>query len=47
MSLEPVEPPPRRSPAGVSGCLLSIFVLLLVWVLVGVFIRPLWWPWWW
>lgn len=42
-------PPPRRPvyyPAG-TGCLFWIFMLLLIWIVIGLFWRPLWWPWWW
>lgn len=45
----PPPPPPRRPiyyPAG-PGCLFWIFMLLLIWVVIGLFWRPLWWPWWW
>ena len=45
MSLEPVAPPPRRP--RYQGCLAALFALLLVWLLVGLFIQPPGWPWWW
>lgn len=49
MAAPPPGPPPRRPfyyPAGV-GCLFWIFVILLVWLIVGWFRAPAWWPWWW
>lgn len=49
MAVPPPEgPPPRRPfyyPLAPVGCLFWIFVLLLIWLLVGWFWAPVWWPW--
>jgi hypothetical protein len=40
--------PPRRPiyhPVG-YGCFFWLFIFFLLWVVIGLFARPLWWPWW-
>jgi hypothetical protein len=49
MTTQPPTQPPRRSvyyPTGV-GCVFWTAVLLLLWLVIGVLARPVWWPWWW
>ncbi len=44
----PPTPPPRRPvyyPAGI-GCVYWVAILLLIWLIVGLLFRPVWWPWW-
>lgn len=43
------QPAPRRPfyyPAGV-GCFFWVFVLFLIWFLIGLWGGLVWWPWWW
>lgn len=52
MAAPPPEPPPPRRPfyypypMTAVGCLFWVFVILLVWLIVGWLWAPLWWPWW-